>query len=342
LTEQIDTAGRMETAATQPANAGVLADGRADLSVAPGAVEREFTIEARTQGQLVRRRFFRHRPAMISMVVLLGVVFLSTIGARLWKWDYDEVLPLVNQGRPTLDAIPWLDGDGLTVGDHPFGQDNIGRDYFALTLRGSQQSLIIALTAGLIATFVGTVLGAIAGYYRGRVDNVLMRFVDVMLTIPLLLIAAVLGRRYGGNIYALALVIALVSWLTVARVIRAEFLSLREKEYVEAARAIGTKNSRIIRKHLLPNVAGTIIVNATLLIATVILVEAALSFLGLGVGASEWSLGKMIVTYQNAFNTRPWLFRWPGLFIIAIALSINFIGDGLRDAFDPRQTRVRA
>jgi peptide/nickel transport system permease protein len=179
-----------------------------------------------------------------------------------------------------------------------------------------------------------------------------MRFVDVMLTIPLLLIAAVLGRRAADipglttifppdSIYLLAIVIALASWLTIARVIRAEFLSLREKEYVEAARAIGTKNGRIIRKHLLPNVAGTIIVNATLLIATAILVETALSFVGLGVSASQWSLGKLIVDNQNAFNTRPWLFWWPGLFIVVIALTINFIGDGLRDAYDPRQTRVR-
>jgi peptide/nickel transport system permease protein len=353
LTEQLDTGHHMETAATQPAIAGVAARETLDSSSAPGDVEREFTVTARTQGQLVRRRFLRHRLAMGSLIVLLFVVLLAFVGAQLWQYDYDEVLPLENQGRPTLDLIPWLDGDGFTVGNHPFGQDNIGRDYYALTLRGAQQSIIIALTAGLLATFIGTVVGAVSGYYRGRVDNVLMRFVDVMLTIPLLLIAAVLGRRandipvlnsiFGNDsIYLLAIVIALVSWLTISRVIRAEFLSLREKEYVEAARAIGTKNSRIIRKHLLPNVAGTIIVNATLLIATAILVETALSFLGLGVGASDWSLGKMVSAYVNAFNTRPWLFWWPGLFIVAIALTINFIGDGLRDAFDPRQTRVRA
>ena len=195
--------------------------------------------------------------------------------------------------------------------NHPFGQDNIGRDYFALTLRGAQQSLIIAVTAGLLATFLGTIVGAISGFYRGRVDNVLMRFVDVMLTIPLLLVAAVLGRRANDipvlnsifgqdSIYLLAIVIALVSWLVIARVIRAEFLSLREKEYVEAARAIGTKNSRIIRKHLLPNVAGTIIVNATLLISTAILVETALSFLGLGVGATTGRSASWCRTYQNA------------------------------------------
>lgn len=343
---------QIRIAPTQPDNAGVLAGGAGDPAAPGSAVEREFTITARTQSQLVRRRFFRHRLAMGSLIILLGVVLLAFVGGQLWKYSYEEVLPLVDRGRPTLDLIPWIDGDGFTVGDHPFGQDNIGRDYFALTLRGAQQSLIIAVTAGLLATVVGTLVGAISGFYRGRVDNALMRFVDVMLTIPLLLIAAVLGRRandipgvsslFGDDsIFLLAIVIAFVSWLTICRVIRAEFLSLREKEYVEAARAIGTKNSRIIRKHMLPNVAGTIIVNATLLISAAILVETALSFLGLGVGGSNWSLGKLVSDYVNAFNTRPWLFWWPGLFIIVIALTINFIGDGLRDAYDPRQTRVR-
>ncbi len=221
---------------------------------------------------------------------------------------------------------------------------------------------------------IGTVVGAIAGYYRGFIDNVLMRIVDVFLTIPLLLLAAVLGRRQGDipgfawlfgedsilllgkdpddvpvigdyfgpdSIILLGLIIAAVSWLTIARVIRGEFLSLREKEYVEAARALGAPNGRIIRKHMLPNVVGSIIVNATLLISAAILVETALSFLGLGIRGDDWSLGKLVSSYQNAFTTRPWLFWWPGLFILVIALCINFIGDGLRDAFDPRQTRER-
>jgi ABC-type dipeptide/oligopeptide/nickel transport system permease subunit len=333
---------RLRSAPTQPANAGVLASGQGDGPVTPDLVEREFTVKARTQSQLIIRRFLHHRLAIASLIVLGIVVVLAFGGGQLWKYSYDEVLPLVDRGRPTLDLIPWIDGDGLVIGDHPFGQDNIGRDYFALTLRGAQQSLVIAITAGLLATALGTIVGAVAGFYRSAVDNVLMRIVDVMLTIPLLLVAAVLGRKVGSDsIFLLAIVIAAVSWLTIARVIRAEFLSLREKEYIEAARALGTKNARIIRKHMLPNVAGTIIVNATLLISTAILIETALSFLGVGVGAGDWSLGKQVSDYQNAFNTRPWLFWWPGLFIIVIALTINFIGDGLRDAFDPRQTRVR-
>jgi ABC-type dipeptide/oligopeptide/nickel transport system permease subunit len=302
----------------------------------------EFTVESRTQWQMVVRRFFRHRLAMSSLAVLVAIVLLAFVGLPLWKHPYDQSGILVDGGRPTLDLIPWLDGDGLVIGDHPFGQDNIGRDYFAVTLRGAQQSLMIAFVAGVLATLIGTIVGALAGYYRGFVDTVLMRFVDVAFTIPLLVVAAVLGRTLGSTSpLMVALIIAIASWLTTSRVIRAEFLSLREKEFVEAARAIGASNSRIMWKHILPNVVGSVVVTATLLISAAILVETALSYLGLGVGGSDWSLGKQVSNYQTAFNTRPWLFWWPGLFIVAIALCINFIGDGLRDAFDPRQTRVR-
>lgn len=310
-----------------------------DDSLVDGA-DREFTIESRTQRQLVVQRFLRHRLAIFSLAVLVGIVLLSYIGLWLWKYPPDKSGILEDGGRPTLDAIPWLDGDGLKLGEHPFGQDNIGRDYFAVTLRGAQQSLLIAGLAGVLATFIGTVIGGLAGFYRGWVDNVLMRFVDVLFTIPLLLVAAVLSRLVQSNSFLVtALIIALASWLTTSRIIRAEFMSLREKEFVEAARAMGASNSRIMWKHILPNVVGSITVTATLLISAAILVETALAFLGLGGGAI--SLGRQVSDYQTAFNTRPWLFWWPGLFIVAIALCINFIGDGLRDAFDPKQTRVR-
>jgi peptide/nickel transport system permease protein len=300
----------------------------------------EFTVESRTQWQMVMRRFFQHRLAMTSLALLVGLVLLAYVGLPLWKHPYHASGILVDGGRPTLDLIPWLDGDGFAVGDHPFGQDNIGRDYFAVTLRGAQQSLLIAFVAGVLATLIGTIIGALAGYYRGWVDTVLMRFVDVMFTIPLLVVAAVLGRRIeSDSFFVVALIIALASWLTTSRVIRAEFLSLREKEFVEAARALGASNSRIMWKHILPNVVGSVVVTATLLISAAILVETALAFLGIGGG--DVSLGRQVSNYQTAFNTRPWLFWWPGLFIVAIALCINFIGDGLRDAFDPRQTRVR-
>ncbi|TXR56497.1 ABC transporter permease [Quadrisphaera setariae] len=307
------------------------------------------SVVALSQGQLVRRRFFRHRGALGGMAVLLFVVVLafSSIGFAgipgWWHYGFTQPTPIENGGRPTLDLIPWFDGDGLAWGDHPFGQDNIGIDYFALTMRGAQRSLIIAFMVGIVATVIGTLVGALAGYYRGWADSLLMRVTDVFITIPVIVIGAVLGRRYGALPIALfGAILGVLLWTSLARLVRGSFLSLREKEFVEAARAMGASSSRIIFKHILPNSLGVIIVSATLTIAVAILVESALSYLGLGVRPPETSLGLLISNYESAFTTRPWLFWWPGLFIVLIALSVNFIGDGLRDAFDPRQARVRS
>lgn len=308
-----------------------------------------FTVEARTQGQMVRRRFFRHRGAMIGLGVLIFVVLLAftSIGfgpiPGWWDKDYRATGVTVDGGRPTLDVFPsFIDGDGMAIGEHPFGQDTVGRDYFALTMRGAQQSLIIAFVIGILTTLIGTLLGALAGYFRGRTESVIMRATDLLITIPLLVIAAVIGRTFGAQgIWLLAFFLSLVLWPSLARLVRGEFLSLREKEFVESARAMGAGPTRIIFRHITPNAIGTIIVAATLTIASAILLESALSFLGFGIQPPDTSLGLLISTYQNAFTTRPWLFWWPGLFIIAIALSVNFIGDGLRDAFDPKQNRVR-
>ncbi|MET8334238.1 ABC transporter permease [Streptosporangium canum] len=308
------------------------------------------TIVARTQSQMVRRRFFRHRAALVGMIMFGAVIILafSSIGFAgipgWWDKTYLDTGPLTNQGRPTLSLIPeFLGGTGIHLGEHPFGQDDIGIDYFALTMRGAQQSIIIAFVVGIVATLTGSVVGALAGYFRGRLEAVLMRLTDVMITIPVLVIAAVVGRMMGDSgALILGVFLGLVTWPTLGRLVRGEFLSLREKEFVEAARAIGTAPSRIIFRHILPNTVGVIIVSATLGIASAVLLESALSFLGLGIQAPDTSLGQLISRYRSAMVVRPWLFWWPGMFIIMIALSINFIGDGLRDAFDPRQTRVRA
>ena len=317
---------------------------------APSATDEQFTVQARTQVQMVRRRFFRHRGAMFGLGVLGFVVLMAytSIGfgpiPGWWPLTFSDTGPVVDGGQPTLDVIPaFVDGSPVQIGEHPFGQDQIGRDYFALTLRGAQVSLTIAFVIGIVSTLIGTVLGALAGYYGGKVEAVIMRMTDLFITIPLLVIAAVVGNAFGDQgVLFLAFTLALIVWTQLARLIRGEFLSLREKEFVEAARAMGASPPRIIFRHMMPNVIGTIIVSATLTIAAAILLETALSYLGYGVRAPDTSLGLLISTYQNAFSTRPWLFWWPGLFIVVIALSINFVGDGLRDAFDPRQTRVRS
>ena len=307
------------------------------------------SIKARTQSELVFRRFVRHRGAMIGLLVFVAIIVLavSSIGMGpvpgWWDKSYTGTGSVIDGGHPTLDVFPsFVDSDGFAVGEHPFGQDSIGRDYFATTMRGAQQSLQIALLVGLVSTLVGTVVGSVAGYFGGLTENVLMRVVDVIITIPLLLLAAVVARSTDGNALTLGLLLGVIAWTSLARLVRGEVLSIKEREFVEAARAMGASPVRIITRHILPNIISTIIVNATLTIAAAILLETALSFLGFGVQAPDTSLGKLISEYQTAFATRPWLFWFPGLMIIGIALSVNFVGDGLRDAFDPRQNKVRA
>ena len=230
---------------------------------------------------------------------------------------------------------------GLTLGEHPFGQDNLGKDVFALVMRGTQQSLLVMVIIGLLATSIGIVMGSISGFFRGRTDNILMRFTDMIITIPVIMIGAILGAWVGGaNPVTLAVALSFVTWTSMARLVRGEFLSLREREFVDAARVAGASNVRIMFKHMLPNAIGVMIVNTTLLMASAILLETALSYLGFGISFPNVSLGTLISEYQTAFATRPWLFWWPGLFIVTIALCVNFIGDGLRDAFDPRQRRI--
>ncbi|WP_136518799.1 MULTISPECIES: ABC transporter permease [Cellulomonas] len=300
------------------------------------------TDKSYSQGQLALRRFLRHRAAMISLGILLFITVLAftSIGVGpipgWWKFSYTQPVEVINGGRPTLSLWPFR------IGEHPFGQDTIGRDWFALVMRGTQRSLIIAFVVGIVSTLIGTAVGALAGYYRGWVEALLMRMTDLLIVIPLLALAAALGQISGGrNIVVLALVLGLVTWTGLARLVRGEILSLREREFVAAARAVGTSPARIIVKHILPNTLGTIIVAATLSIASAILLETSLSYLGFGVKPPDTSLGLLISDYQNAFTSRPWLFWWPGLFILGIALTVNFIGDGLRDAFDPRQNRKK-
>lgn len=296
------------------------------------------TDKSYSQGALVRRRFFRHKGALIAMTVLLFIVIMAWTSLGVgpipgwWKFNYWSLQPLQNGGAPTLTLWPF------SPGDHPFGQDTIGKDYFALAMRGTQRSLVIAFVVGAIGTLIGTIIGAAAGYYRGWIESFLMRMTDLFIIIPTLILAAVLGQMVSGSgIMVLAIMLGLVSWTGLARLVRGEVLSLREREFVMAARAIGTSSWRIIIRHILPNTLGTIIVNATLLISAAILLESSLSFLGFGVQAPDTSLGLLVSEYQSAFTTRPWLFWWPGMLILAIALCVNFIGDGLRDAFDPRQ-----
>ncbi|MDQ1059504.1 peptide/nickel transport system permease protein [Arthrobacter globiformis] len=309
-----------------------------------------------SQGQIVRKRFLGHSGAIVGLAVfaIIFVMAFTSVGYAgipgWWKYTHEAVSPLVNDGTPTASLWP------LAWGEHPFGQDRIGRDLFAMTMRGAQQSITIMVVIGLIAGLIGVVVGALSGYFRGWMEAVLMRLTDVIIIVPALLLAAVMaqlaGRRDEGSwfaafassngVLALGIFLGLISWVGLARLMRGEFLTLREREFVDAARISGASNARIIFKHILPNAVGVLIVNVTLTMSAAILTETALSYLGVGVKSPDTSLGLLISQNQEAFATRPWLFWFPGLFIVLICLSINFIGDGLRDAFDPRQKKFNA
>ena len=317
-----------------------------------------------SQGQIIFRRFVRHRAAMISLFSIVFIILFTYTASGIhlgseknpitvpgwWGHTIEEIdvagananlcengIP----GCPTLDILPsFIDGTGMQIGPHPFGQESLGTDYFALVMRGAEQSIMVMLVVGLLGVAIGTTIGAIAGFYGGWVDAILMRVTDLFLVTPTLIIGAVIGFRFGNaGVFPLAIMIGVFSWMGLARFVRTEFLSLREREFVDAARVAGASNARIIFKHILPNAIGIIIVAGTLLLSGSILLESALSYLGFGVQSPDVSLGLLISHYQDTFTVSPWLFFWPGFFIITIALCINFIGDGLRDAFDPRQKR---
>ncbi len=280
-----------------------------------------------TFGQMATRRFRRHKMAMfgaITLVLLFAYAFLGGLYFTAEKANYTDTSLRLNP--PSLE--------------HPFGTDTVGRDILARTVQGGRVSLMIGLTAALLEIIIGVMIGAIAGYRGGVIDSVLMRFTEAMLIIPALFLLIVMARIVGGSATFIIVIIGFTSWMYVARIVRAEFLSLKENEYVLAARAIGTPNSQIIFKHILPNSIAPIVVAATLAVAAAILAEAYISFLGLGVQPPTATWGNMLDGSYNYIETAPWLWIFPGLLILLTVLSINFVGDGLRDALDPRSRNV--
>jgi peptide/nickel transport system permease protein len=229
-----------------------------------------------------------------------------------------------------------------SVAHHFFGTDEIGRDEFSRTIWGIRTSLEVGVFVAVVSSIMGLIIGAIAGYYRGWSDNLLMRFTDLVLTLPALAILLTASKLLGqGNQWRVSIILAFFFWTGLARIVRGIFLSLREKEYVEAAKAAGSGDLRIMFRHMLPNTLGPVIVNGTLAVATAILTESALSFLGFGITPPTPSLGVLVADGQSNPN-QWWLTIFPGLTIVLIVLCINFVGDGLRDALDPTQQRVRA
>ena len=287
-------------------------------------------LKARSQWSYARRRFLRHRLAMTGLVVLV-LLFGAGIFANLVAPYSFEAIDLTNvlQG-PT------------TVAHHFFGTDEIGRDFFSRVIFGIRTSMEVCVFVAFVSSIIGVIVGAVSGYYGGWIDNILMRITDLVLTLPALAIlltaAALLGQ---GSQWRVSVILALFFWTGLARIVRGVFLSLREKEYVEAAKAAGSGDIRIMFRHILPNTLGPIVVNGTLSVGAAIIVEAALSFLGFGIKPPTPSLGSLIASGQQ-FPQKWWITVFPGLTLLVIVIAINFVGDGLRDALDPQQRRVRA
>ncbi len=294
------------------------------------AYESGVEVEARSQWAYARIRFFRHKLAVGSLLLLLVAAIVAIFADRIAPYAFDE-----------LDFLHIVEGP-TRAGWHLFGTDQLGRDYLSRVIYGLRTSLWVAFFVASIATVVGTVVGAVAGYYGGVIDNLLMRLVDLLLVIPFLAVLLVLSAYLGqGDPLRVGFILALLLWTGLARIVRGVFLSLREKEFVEAARAAGAGDLRIMFRHILPNTVGPIVVTLTLLVAAAILLEAALSFLGFGVQPPNPALGKLIADGAGEGFSSWWLVTFPGLVIVAIALAVNFVGDGLRDALDPQQ-RTRA
>jgi ABC-type dipeptide/oligopeptide/nickel transport system permease subunit len=295
------------------------------------AYESGLEMEARSHWAYARKRFVRHRLAMGSLVVLAVILTAGFMAGRVAPYAFDDI------DLDNLAAAP------TTTDKHYFGTDQLGRDYFSRVLFGIRTSARVAFIVAFLSTVIGVIVGAIAGYFGGWLDNLLMRVTDLFLTLPGLAVLLVASAYLGqGSPYRVAVILALLFWTVLARIVRGTFLSLREKEYVEAAKAAGGSDFRIMLRHILPNSLGPIIVNATLTVAAAILIEAALSFLGFGIQPPTPALGKLISDGQSEMLTAWWLVTFPGLVIVVIVLCVNFIGDGLRDALDPTQRRIRA
>jgi peptide/nickel transport system permease protein len=283
----------------------------------------EMRTAQRSQLSMAFERFRAHRPAVAGVFVLGTLALFSAAAPLISPYDPDKTALLLIYDPPSLA--------------HPFGTDDLGRDLATRILYGGRVSLAIGLLAVTVAVSIGTLVGVVAGYYGRWIDSLLMRFVDMMYSFPRLFLLILFGVIFKGmTIGVIVLVLGVLSWMTTARLVRASFLSLKHREFVEAARCVGAGDRRIIVRHILPNSIAPIIVAATLGVAAAIIAESTLSFLGLGIQPPTSSWGNMLNHATSDMDKAPWIAIFPGLFIFLAVVSINFIGDGLRDALDPR------
>ena len=309
----------------------MLADRRIDtLAGAKAAPVVVVATKGRSLWMDAGRRFMRNRAALISLIVLLAVVVFTVVGPLLARWSIEKI------DWSVMGAVLTKGNPSIATG-HYFGTDEVGRDLYSRVIQGTQISLLVGIVGSLIAVLVGTIYGAIAGYFGGRLDSVMMRLVDIIYSIPYMFILILRLSIFGRSFIMLFVGIGLVSWLGMSRVVRGQTMTLRNREFVEAAVATGSKPLAVIFRHIVPNLLGIVVIYATLLIPEMILLESFISFLGLGVQEPNTSLGALISEGARTMQYGTiWQLAFPLAFFVVILFTFFFVGDGLRDALDPK------
>lgn len=294
----------------------------AAISASASASGDHSDVVGRSLMQDARRRLLSNKAAVASIVLLFLLILFAIAGPWFIPYNYEDPDWAAFRSAPSVQS------------GHYFGTDQNGRDLLARTLFGTRVSLMVALVATLVSVIIGVSYGAIAGYLGGRIDQAMMRFVDVMYALPYILFVILLMVIFGRNVILLFAAIGALEWLTMARIVRGQTLSIKQREYIEAARAAGVSTRVIVFKHIVPNLLGPVVIYATLTIPEIVVVESFLSYLGFGIQEPLTSLGTLIAEGADVLEVLPWLLWFPAAFLILLLLSLLFIGDGLRDAFD--------
>ena len=280
--------------------------------------------KGRSLTQDALRRLMRNKAALVSIVIVALIVLIAFIGPYFAPWDYSKVDWTAIRKPPDFAKL------------HYFGTDANGRDLLSRVLQGTQMSLIVAVVATLVSVIIGIVYGAIAGFFGGRLDSAMMRFVDIMYAMPYVLFVIILVVIFGRSPVLLFVGIGALEWLTMARIVRGQTLSIKEREFIEAARAGGAKSMTIILRHIVPNLTGPVVIYASLTVPEIVITESFLSYLGLGVQEPQTSLGTLISAGAQVAETQTWLLVFPAAVLVTLLLCLTYIGDGLRDALDPK------
>lgn len=293
-------------------------------SAALEALSERLEVDGRSLWQDARRRFIHNRAALSSLLVLLSIGLFVVFAPMLSSFTYDDTDWGMMSSAPNL------------VAKHYFGTDSSGRDLMVRVAIGGRISLMVGIASAMVAVLVGTVYGSLAGYLGGKTDSIMMRLLEILNSFPFMFFVILLVTFFGRNILLIFVAIGLVSWLDMARIVRGQTLSLKRKEFIEAAHVGGVPTIRIVLRHIVPNVLGVVVVYASLLVPSMILFESFLSFLGLGTQEPLSSWGALLSDGANSMEVSPWLLLFPAGFLVVTLFCFNFIGDGLRDALDPK------